>query len=110
MDEIREILQIFINDVKREFGDNLKKIILYGSYARGDYKSNSDIDIMILTSLDEKDIRKYEEDITDAAFEIQMYSGKDISVIVKNEKQFYYWVGALPFYDNVQKDGVLLYG
>lgn len=29
MEEIGEILQIFINDVKREFGDSLKKIILY---------------------------------------------------------------------------------
>lgn len=110
MDEIWEILQMFISDVKKELGDSLKKIILYGSYARGDYKSNSDIDIMILTSLEEKDIRKYEEDIADAAFEIQMCSGKDISVIVKNEKHFEYWLGALPFYNNVKKDGVLLYG
>ena len=110
MDEIWDILQIFISSVKKKMGNDLKKIILYGSYARGDYKSNSDIDIMILTSLEEKDIRKYEEDIADVAFDIQMSSGRDISVIVKNESQFNYWIGALPFYDNVEKDGVLLYG
>ena len=32
-----------INDVLK---NNLKKIILYGSYARGDYRKNSDLDIM----------------------------------------------------------------
>ncbi|MBQ6993178.1 MAG: nucleotidyltransferase domain-containing protein [Lachnospiraceae bacterium] len=25
-------------------GDRLKKVILYGSYARGDYNENSDVD------------------------------------------------------------------
>ncbi|HED36937.1 MAG TPA: nucleotidyltransferase domain-containing protein, partial [Ignavibacteria bacterium] len=30
--------------IKDSFGDKLKKIILYGSYARGDYDSESDVD------------------------------------------------------------------
>ena len=36
--------------------------------------------------------------------------GVDISVVIKNESQFNYWLGALPFYDNVQKEGVVLSG
>ena len=28
-------------------GDSLKQMILYGSYARGDYGDNSDMDIMV---------------------------------------------------------------
>lgn len=27
---------------------------------------------------------------------------------IKNEDQFYYWLGALPFYDNAQKERVVL--
>ncbi|MDO4468520.1 MAG: nucleotidyltransferase domain-containing protein [Bacillota bacterium] len=31
---------------------------MYGSYARGDYKENSDIDIMVLVKLSEAEIKK----------------------------------------------------
>ena len=33
-----------------------------------------------------------------------------ISVIVKNEEHFKYWLGALPFYDNVEREGVEIVG
>ena len=33
-----------------------------------------------------------------------------ISIIVKNEEHFKYWLGALPFYDNVVKEGVVIDG
>jgi predicted nucleotidyltransferase len=36
-------------------GNDLRKIILYGSYARGDYCEESDVDIMILSALTENE-------------------------------------------------------
>ena len=33
-----------------------------------------------------------------------------ISDFVKNEEHFNHWLGALPFYDNVQKEGIVLNG
>ena len=39
-----------------------------------------------------------------------MEYGVDISIIVKNEEHFKYWLGALPFYDNVVKEGVVIDG
>ena len=48
---VHDIIISFANGVKKILGDDLKKIILYGSYARGDYSENSDIDIMVLTTL-----------------------------------------------------------
>ena len=38
----------FIVEVNSILGNRIKRIILYGSYARGDYNNNSDVDIMIL--------------------------------------------------------------
>lgn len=83
---------------------------MYGSYARGDYTENSDIDIMVLTSLTDAEIEKIEAEIYNVAFDFLMDDGVDISVVIKNESQFNYWLGALPFYDNVQKEGVVLSG
>lgn len=106
----KEILVEFAHEVQHLFGASLKKVILYGSYARGDNRDNSDIDIMILTSLADAQISQIENDVYDLAFEFQMKYDVDISVIVKNENHFIYWLGALPFYDNVQREGVALVG
>ena len=108
--EMAEVLGIskqnFSNKVQR--GQKLDKVILYGSYARGDYNEHSDIDIMILTTLTDEEIKKTEPMLFDLAFDFQMDYGGDISVVVKNKDQFEYWLGALPFYNNVKKEGIVL--
>ena len=42
---IQSELDEFVTLVKQYFGKNLKSIIVYGSYARGDYNESSDITI-----------------------------------------------------------------
>lgn len=104
----REIVMSFARKVRKILGKNLKQVILYGSYARGDYTEDSDIDIMVLTTLTDKEIEQIETEIYDLAFDYLMDYGVDISVVIKNEEQFNYWLGALPFYDNVRKEGMVL--
>lgn len=58
-----EILMEFSLKVKDFLGKSLSKIILYGSYARGDYRENSDIDLMILTTLTDNEIENIESKI-----------------------------------------------
>lgn len=108
MKSTHDILLEFTQQIKKVLGKNLTKVILYGSYARGDYRENSDIDIMVLTTLTDDEIRQVKTTVYDVAFDFQMEYGVDISVIIKNEEHFNYWLGALPFYDNVQKEGVVL--
>lgn len=110
MEQNREILQSFSNDVIKCMGGSVKKIILYGSYARGDYTNQSDMDIMILTSLDDAGIRNIENQIYDIAFDYEMSRGIVISVNIQNIDHFNYWLGALPYYDNVEKEGIVLAG
>lgn len=110
MEEKKEILQNFTKDVLDTLGKSVKKIILYGSYARGDFQINSDIDIMILTTLEEDEIRKIENKMYDLAFDYQMSDQVMISVNIVNEKHFNHWLGVLPYYDNVVKEGIVLAG
>ena len=105
-----DIILDFARGVKKILGSRLKQIILYGSYARGDYNDSSDIDIMVLTTLTDAEIEQVETSIYDLAFDFQMDYGVDISVVIKNEGQFNYWLGALPFYDNVKKEGIVVNG
>lgn len=110
MDRWQDIILKFTEEIKKVLGDSLIRVILYGSYARGDHHAGSDIDIMVLTTLTDDQIRDVEDQIYDRAFDFQMDYQLDISVIVKNDRHFRYWLGALPFYDNVQREGICLYG
>lgn len=108
LESVQKVVYLFSQDVRRIMGGDLKKIIVYGSYARGDFEEDSDVDIMILTSLDRNQIKPIEYKLYDVAFDYFMEYGIDFSVIVKNEEHFQYWLGALPFYDNIEKEGVVI--
>ena len=108
--KINNIIQEFTKKANELLGNRIKKIILYGSYARGDFNSSSDIDIMILTDLTDDEIVEYRHKIYDIAFDIEFDNEFDITLspLVKNIDKFNYWLQALPFYMNVQKEGVVL--
>ena len=107
---ISNIIDEFINGVKEILGNRVKKIILYGSYARGDYNESSDIDIMILTDLTDDEMYDYFVKVSDMAYDIEDANNFDIMIspLVKNIDKFNYWLDALPFYMNVQREGVVL--
>ena len=56
----QEVLMLFVQGTKKILKNNLSKLIVYGYYARGDYKENSDIDVMILTPLSKEEIEQVE--------------------------------------------------
>ena len=109
-DKIDNILQQFLMEVSKLIGDRLKKIILYGSYARGDYDINSDIDIMILTDFNEQEISEYRMKIRELACELEIENDIIISPIVRNIEKYNNRINIIPFYMNVQKEGVVLRG
>ena len=103
--DIHIIIYKFSQELKQILGDNLAKVIVYGSYARSDYHDNSDVDIMILVKMSDKEIKAVKNDIYDLAFDVEMSTGIELSPIIKNEKQYEYWVDTLPFYRNVRNEG-----
>ncbi len=55
-ENIRSIIYRFSQELRHILGDKLTKVIVYGSYARGDFRENSDIDIMILVKMSDEEI------------------------------------------------------
>ena len=104
----QEVLMTFAQGTREILKSNLSKLIVYGSYARGDYKENSDIDDMILTPLSKEEIEKIENDIFNLAFDLELESGIVINPVLENETHYKYWLGALPFYNNVEREGIVI--
>ena len=105
---ISDIMQDFAKSVRKMLDNSLDSVIVYGSYARGDYSELSDIDVMLLVSLGEEDIKKISDQISDLAFDFMMKYGVDISPVIANTDYFNYWVDNLPYYRNVRDEGVRL--
>ncbi len=103
---VRDIIREFARDMRNLFGNSLSRVVVYGSYARGDYTENSDVDVMILVKVDEPKISQYIDQVADCAFDYFMKYSVDISPVIKNEKHFEEWVDAMPYYQNVRDEGV----
>ena len=101
-------MQQFASSLKKLLGNTLDSVIVYGSYARGNYSELSDIDVMILVTLTEEKIKKISDEISDMAFEYLMKFGVDISPVITNIDHFNYWADNLPYYRNVRDEGVKL--
>lgn len=93
-----EIAREFANAIKSE---NIIKIILFGSVARGDDNAESDIDILIVTS----DCDELPDEINSIAVDFILEKDEFISPHVMSQEHFNKTLD-YPFLTNVLKEGV----
>ena len=107
--ELEIILKQMVEVYRSVYGSEIVKVVLYGSYARGDNQADSDIDIMILLDLSDIDIKQYRHELSGETFDFNMDHDLDIKPIAKSQQHFQNWVDVYPFYANVKKEGVKLF-
>ncbi len=93
--------------MKRHYGDRLAKIILFGSYARGDFDEESDVDYLIV--LNEENVSPFIEVTatsgTRNAYYLETFIA--ISAVVVSLSQFL--TSNRIFYREVRRDGKCIY-
>ena len=107
---IHSVLEKYVEEIKQIYGEFLKTVILYGSYARGDFGPDSDIDIMILVDMSDMEIKEFRHELSRITYDFNEYYGIDIKPIAKSNTHFNKWSLVYPFYATVHKEGVVLYG
>jgi len=107
---IIEISQKVAQAAKFVLGDRLQKVILYGSYARGDYDHESDIDFFILADVPQEEASRWRNSIYDKIPYIDLDYDIIVSVKVTGSKVFNEYIDTLPFYMNVVREGIVLNG
>ncbi len=101
--ELQEITQTVAASARDLYGDRLKKVILYGSYARGDYDAESDIDMMVLV----EQAGEVFSPFCDLTAAMLLQYGVLVSVAVKDAAMFDKYKDILPYYQAVQKEGIV---
>ncbi len=102
-EEMRDRL---VSSVCKIYGDNLLSIILYGSVARNSATDDSDIDIAFIVTRDEAEMHdKLLDVIVDLNLEYdQLISPSMIEIDIYNK-----WRKVLPYYKNIENEGVVLW-
>ena len=104
-------LQEYVEKVQRIYGQHLLEVILYGSYAKGNYdRDESDIDIMILVDITDEEAKKYRKELSGVTYDFNIEYNLDIKPITKSQEDFVKWEKEYPFYNSVREEGVYLYG
>lgn len=102
-ESIMPILQEFREKAQKVYGRKLKKVILYGSYARGMANSSSDIDLLIVLSEMESAFTEIDR-LNEIKFNINLENEVYISANPVTENTFIH--STLPLFKNISKDGI----
>ena len=106
---LKKLLHELKNELEKVFGEKLKKVIVYGSYARGESDEGSDLDIMVLVDMNEKEIKNERDKVLDLTVDLTTRYGVVLSIIENNYDYFYDWAEVLPFFANIEKEGKNIY-
>ena len=89
---INTLLGEYVKVISEIYGQHLKSVILYGSYARGDFRTDSDIDIMILVDLEDSEIEQFRKQLSWITYDFNEEYDTDMKPIAKNETHFRKWL------------------
>ena len=85
--QAEEILHSVYHACSPIFG-RIHDAYLYGSYARGDFNSESDIDILLTVDLEQAEIAKHRNDVAKVTSRLSLEHDITVSVTVKPLEQF----------------------
>ena len=94
----------------QQYENNLKKVYLYGSYARGDFNDSSDIDITAIVDGERRELQEKLKAIWDDTADLGYENDIIISPSVIPYKEFEDYKNILPYYMNIEQEGIEING
>lgn len=103
--QLDHISQQMAQSYRSVYGDNVVAVYLYGSYARENYDSESDIDITAIVKGNRRDLQKQLKQIWDISADIGLENDVVVSPTVIPFDEYEEYKQILPYYMNIWKEG-----
>lgn len=100
------ILSEVYSYAEKLFAKDVLQAYLYGSYARGDYHEESDVDILLTVNMTDDSLAKMRKAVASIASDLSLKHDVTVSIAVKTHEQFTKYRNILPYYQNVVKEGI----
>ena len=99
----REALARLLARLEEECGDRIRRVILFGSRARGDADEESDLDLLIVAADGEEQVKAVTQQFE---WDENLYG----TTLIFSEEEYHEWQRLrMPLYVNVRRDGVELW-
>lgn len=107
-EKLNSIIPEIEKRIRTAFGSKVLKIILFGSYAREDYDSESDVDFLVI--VDDENLEFYRKKRVELT---NYYLDKEsilLAIIIEKASVAERYKNYSPFLINVMKEGIVVYG
>ena len=99
---LKEIAAIY----RKVFGDDIVKIVLYGSYARGTFDAESDIDIAAIVKGEREELQRKLREVWVLSSDLELEYETILSPTVIPYEEFEKYRNVLPYYRNIEEEGI----
>lgn len=100
------ILHEVYDSCNRLFNQKIVDAYLYGSYARGDYHDESDVDIFLTVDAEPDQLASYRKSICQVCSDLSLKYDVLVSPAIQSLRQFRQYQGTLPYYQNIIREGI----
>lgn len=106
--ELDIILQKIAETYRSVYGSNLVKVLMYGSYARGDFDDYSDVDIAAIVKGERRELQNQLKKVWDISSNLELEYETIVSPTVIPYDEFEQYRNDIPYYMNIDKEGVVV--
>lgn len=106
VNEAKMILKDVFENFNQAFPGLIQDAYLYGSYARGDYDSESDVDILLTVDIPPEELPQYQLKLSNINSDLSLSHDVTVSATIKSKRLFDQYADILPYYQNVLREGI----
>jgi len=106
--QLNDVSSRVVEIYKRVFGDSIIRIVIYGSYARGNFDDQSDVDFAAIVKGDRMELQEKLKTVWEESALIGVDNDVVVSPTVIPYEEFERYKEKLPYYRNIAQEGMVV--